>query len=798
MFTDIVGYSKMVEKDETHAIKILNEHNQLIETVIKQNSGKIIKHIGDAVFAEFSSTEDAVNSAILFQNKFKDRNALCRKEDCIVVRAGIHKGEVIEQEDDLFGNAVNLGSRIEGTAPPGGIAISDVVKKELSDNISVRVMGHVKLKNISHPLEIFKVYLDKEEFNDENAHTLRQLQIERGINIVDIDTYVVEEIFSLGILIIQSATNLHADELGYIITDQIISHFQKIKQINMPNINDSIIHGNSKLPPVEIARRLEVNNLIYGNIMKKDDELSIDLNMLDTTKGLIVWNEKFTGNQNNLGILYGRIIENILQYFNIEIPTKIKKLISKSMTDNPNALKSYYRGMSYIEKARNKEDLSNAKTNFVKASELDDNFVESIAQLAITCDKLGFHHEADEYIQEAISLAKSLGSEGSMAMVYNCAGILFKEWNKYKKAIPYFKKALEIQIHLEDQLMEAKILNNLAGCYSNTSDPEYAEELLVRSIGIKEYLEDGKSLAYSYAELGNTYLIKGDITNAVNNFQKSLGQFNYYEMDYFVCRILILLAQAKMDIGDFSVAKRYLKQARPICIDLNESLMMGKLFFYEAKYFENTEDADAAVQYYNDSIEYFQKGELYRPLIYAIISLAMLEIKKCLFSDAGKLYSKAESIIKRISNPSAALSININKLYLNSILNKCTLQNCKNLLDSLEIDDADSEYLDWWMLAQSFYNLESIELATKCQTKAQKLLTESSLQISDKRQQKAYLRGDIIKKEIWGDLSKSAISSIDSDMVSLFLKFCPGCGTSNEDQNKFCSNCGHDLVKKSN
>ena len=89
----------------------------------------------------------------------------------------------------------------------------------------------------------------------------------------------------------------------------------------MPNINESLIHGNSKLPLVEIARRLEVNNLMYGNILKKGDELSIDLNMLDTTKGLIVWNEKFTGNQNNLGVLYGRIIESILQYFSIDIPT---------------------------------------------------------------------------------------------------------------------------------------------------------------------------------------------------------------------------------------------------------------------------------------------------------------------------------------------------------------------------------------------------------------------------------------------------------------------------------------------
>ena len=146
------------------------------------------------------------------------------------------------------------------------------------------------------------------------------------------------------------------------------------------------------------------------------------------------------------------------------------------MTDNSTALTNYYQGMNYIEKAKTKEDLNQAKDNFTKASEQDGNLVESVAQLAITCDKLGFHHESDEYIQQAISSAESLGSEGSKAMVYNCAGILFKEWNKYKKAIPYFEKALEIQVHLEDQLMEAKILNNLAGCYSNTTDPEYAEQ----------------------------------------------------------------------------------------------------------------------------------------------------------------------------------------------------------------------------------------------------------------------------------------------------------------------------------
>ena len=83
MFTDIVGYSAMIGKNEAHALKLLDEHTQTIEPTIKLYNGRIIKHIGDAIFAEFNSPSDAVEASIIFQNKFKDRNALSRREDHI-------------------------------------------------------------------------------------------------------------------------------------------------------------------------------------------------------------------------------------------------------------------------------------------------------------------------------------------------------------------------------------------------------------------------------------------------------------------------------------------------------------------------------------------------------------------------------------------------------------------------------------------------------------------------------------------------------------------------------------------
>ena len=127
MFTDIVGYSSMMSKDESHSLQLLTEHNRIIEPVILKHSGKIIKYIGDSIFAQFDNPETAALSAVEFQFKLKQRNRLAKRRDRIPLRVGIHLGKVTAKGDDLFGNDVNIASRIDGVAPLEGIAVSSEV-----------------------------------------------------------------------------------------------------------------------------------------------------------------------------------------------------------------------------------------------------------------------------------------------------------------------------------------------------------------------------------------------------------------------------------------------------------------------------------------------------------------------------------------------------------------------------------------------------------------------------------------------------------------------------------------------
>ena len=125
-FSDIVGFSSMIARDEKAALNLLDEHDLILKEHIEENKGVIIKHIGDAIFAEFSDSKAAALAAIGIQKELKKRNSISRGKDQIVVRIGLHYGSVVVKDNDLFGNDVILCARIEPTSIPGGIASSGI------------------------------------------------------------------------------------------------------------------------------------------------------------------------------------------------------------------------------------------------------------------------------------------------------------------------------------------------------------------------------------------------------------------------------------------------------------------------------------------------------------------------------------------------------------------------------------------------------------------------------------------------------------------------------------------------
>ena len=267
MFTDIVGYSAMIGKDESHALKLLEEHNKTIEPVILKFNGEIIKHIGDAIFAKFKNPDDALNSSIEFQQKFKKRNLISQLKDKILVRTGIHIGEVIEKDNDLFGNSVNICSRIESISMPGGIAISSDVNQQIKVEVYNRSFGFVKLKNINDPIEIFNIYLDEEDYINESKLNFQQSIIERGINVINSQDLDNQEIISIGLMYFKNLGEEGDEYFSYSLQKQIVNDLKTAENIYSPSLNESVQYKDSNLSVSDIARRLKVNNILRGTIL---------------------------------------------------------------------------------------------------------------------------------------------------------------------------------------------------------------------------------------------------------------------------------------------------------------------------------------------------------------------------------------------------------------------------------------------------------------------------------------------------------------------------------------------------
>jgi class 3 adenylate cyclase len=159
MFTDIFGYSRLMSHDESKALKMLSEHDRIVDNIVTSHHGRILKKMGDAVFAVFDSPVDALNCAITIQNQLKARNDTGPAPDRILIRIGLHHGDVVTRDNDLFGADVNVAARLEPLAEPGGICISEAVYEAVKDQMGSKIVkvGDVELKNILQKYVIYKI-----------------------------------------------------------------------------------------------------------------------------------------------------------------------------------------------------------------------------------------------------------------------------------------------------------------------------------------------------------------------------------------------------------------------------------------------------------------------------------------------------------------------------------------------------------------------------------------------------------------------------------------------------------------
>src|SRR6185436_14585495 len=187
MFTDMVGYSALSQKNETLALELLNEQRSLLRTAFDRHGGREIEAVGDGFFVEFPSALAGAQCAVDIQRTLHDRNTPAPPERRIQVRIGLHLGDVVAQDTRVHGDGVNIAARIEPLAEPGGICLSEDVARQIQNKIELPLLrlGKADLKNIRLPVDIYRLVLpwERKHFpgSERLAFGMRQRQMRRTL-----------------------------------------------------------------------------------------------------------------------------------------------------------------------------------------------------------------------------------------------------------------------------------------------------------------------------------------------------------------------------------------------------------------------------------------------------------------------------------------------------------------------------------------------------------------------------------------------------------------------------------------
>jgi adenylate cyclase len=275
---DVAGYSRLMGADEEGTLARLNAHRrEFLEPTIAEHNGRIVKRTGDGILIEFSSAVDATRCAILTQRGMAQRNADVPAEQRIEIRIGIHVGDIIIEEGDIFGDGVNIAARLEGIAEPGGVCISDDTFRQVRGKIDAAFedTGDRQLKNIEHPVRVYQVQL-------------------AGTAAKGSKTLASSDRPSMAVLPFQ---NMSGDpEQEYFvdgIVEDIITGLSRTKWLFVIARNSSFTFKSRAVDVKQAGRELGVRYVLEGSLRKAGDRVRITCQLIETASGTHVWAERY-------------------------------------------------------------------------------------------------------------------------------------------------------------------------------------------------------------------------------------------------------------------------------------------------------------------------------------------------------------------------------------------------------------------------------------------------------------------------------------------------------------------------
>jgi adenylate cyclase len=563
---DVAGYSRLMGADEEGTLERLKAlRHELVDPKIAEHHGRIVKTTGDGLLVEFASVVDGVRCAVEIQRAMFDRDAGLAEDRSIRFRVGINLGDIIADDDDIFGDGVNVAARLEVLAEPGGICISRVVRDQIRDKLpyAFEDMGEQSVKNIARPVRVYALgaaavaVLPAVTAAPRPKPTRRRASPRR-------------DAAPLSIVVLPFANLSNDPEQEYFadgITDDLTTDLSRISGSFVIARNTAFTYKGKSVDVKQLGRDLRVRYVLEGSVRRTGDQVRVNVQLIDAETAAHLWADRFDTDRVKLAVAQDEITSRLARTLNLELVEAAGRRIEQETAANPDARDLVMRGWAWYYRPASVASRQEAQRFFELALEIDPGSVDGkigLARALVSKIATGWSSAVQQDVARAEQLLlDALERDANRSMAHETMGMVRRVQNRLSESQIEFETAIELNRN------EARAIFQLGLTLMWLGQPEAGIPHIEKAISLNPH--DPNSANF-YRMLGLCRLYLGQVDEAINLLRKARAANPRFWAAH------LYLAGALGFRGDLDEAKAALAEAIKLKPEVNSVSRFGAQF----------------------------------------------------------------------------------------------------------------------------------------------------------------------------------------------------------------------------
>ena len=421
---DVVGYSRMVEMDEAGTVgRLMTLQVDLIQPVIKEEGGRVVKLMGDGLLVEFGSAVDAVRGAIAMQAAINLRNQDISEAESLIFRVGVNVGDVIIDGDDIHGDGVNVAARLEGLCQPGEIFISGTVFDQVEGKLETVFddLGEHTVKNIVRPIRVYRV---------------RSGDRDGAVPVAPAVPAAPAASSDKASIAVLAFNNMSGDvEQEYFsdgISEDIITDLSKVSGLHVIARNSSFAYKDKTVSVPDVAAELGVRHVLEGSVRKAGNRIRVTAQLIDATTGGHVWAERYDRDLTDIFAVQDELTQQIVTALKVTLTEQEQDQLVHKGTADVEAYNLFLRGRDHVWLLTESGNIA-ARDLFGHAIEIDPGYAAAHALTAFTHLNdfaNGWTEDPDESLKTGLRIAQqAVNIDAAEPMAHFALSSAYK-WNR--------------------------------------------------------------------------------------------------------------------------------------------------------------------------------------------------------------------------------------------------------------------------------------------------------------------------------------------------------------------------------